>query len=121
MPHGRTSYFLIVLDLADGKGDVEAALAMGDDLLCEHEATVAAFRERWFAGNRHAEIEVTLDKLAHAAEVLRAVQHWLLTHRLDLAAGTPVPLPTVPEYQPPWKEDLSILWSFDVVQEAEVR
>ncbi len=115
----KTSFFFDVRELAHGKGDVEAALSTCDDLLSEHEATVAAFQERWFAGNRHAEIDVTLGKLAHAADVLRAVQCWLHEHRPALAAGTPVPLPAVPEYQPPWKEDMATLWSTDV-EEAEV-
>lgn len=115
----KSSFYFDVLELAEGRGDVEAILAACDDLLREHEVIVSAFRERWFAGNRHSEIEVTLDKLAHAAAVLRCIQCWLHDHRTELAAGEQLAAPTVPSYQPPWKEDMTTLWSVNFAEEAK--
>jgi len=113
----KASFCFDIIDMLDGGcADVEALIATCEDLLTEHEATVAAFRERWFAGNRHAEIEVTLGKLDHAAEVLTTMLGWLREHRTDLAAGTRLPLPTLPTYQPPWKEDCSSLWSGELAE-----
>ena len=90
------------------------ALATCDDLL-RNTRRRWAFQERWFAGNRHAEIDVTLGKLAHAADGAAAPYNtgcsttdppWLPANRRPARR---------PRYQPPWKEDLSILWSFEVV------
>lgn len=114
----KTAFCFDVLELVDGCGDVEALLATCDDLLAEHEATVAAFRERWFAGNRHAEIEIALGKLAHAAEVLTTIQRWLQEQQPALAAGQPVALLTLPAYQPPWKEDFAVFWSPEFAEEV---
>ena len=97
--------FRDALELAEGRGEAAAVLATCDDLLAEHEATVAAFRERWFAGNRHSEIEVALSKFDHAAAVLRTIHAWLRTHH----AGTP--LPALPAYQPLPQEDLGHIWT----------
>lgn len=114
----KTSFCFTVLELAAGKGEVQAALAACDELLSAHHAITAAFQQRWFAGNRRSEIDVTLGKLAHAADVLRAVQCWLREHHAALAAGQPTPPPTLPEYQPPWKEDMSICWNIEMAEEA---
>ncbi|MHB9025243.1 MAG: beta-N-acetylhexosaminidase [Armatimonadota bacterium] len=106
----KTRFLQAVIALSEGSGDAEKLLAAAEDVLTEHEVTVAAFRERWYAGNRHSEIDVTLGKLAHAADVLQIVYRWLQEHQTDLAAGKSVPLPELSQYQPPPSEDLSDMW-----------
>ncbi len=101
---GRGS--MTALEVADDRGDMAALVGRGEELLAEHEATVAAFRERWFAGNRHAEIEVALERFAHAGRVLRAAGDWLA------AGDVTIPL-VVPPYQPPWKENFDMLWGME--------
>ncbi|HEY3417013.1 MAG TPA: glycoside hydrolase family 20 zincin-like fold domain-containing protein [Armatimonadota bacterium] len=113
----KTRCLQAVIALSAGKpGDVATLLAAAEDLLAEHEATIAAFRERWYAGNRHSEIDVTLGRFAHAAAVLQIVTRWLQEHKADFAAGKSIPLPELPTYQPPPGEDLSAMWK--LAQEA---
>ena len=112
----KTAFCFAVLELAEGTGEVDTLLATCADLLAEHATTVTAFRERWLAGNRESEIDVTLGKLEHAAEVLLTIQCWLREHHAALAAGQRVPAPSVPAYQQPWKEDFVSLWSPEVAE-----
>ncbi|MHB9132874.1 MAG: beta-N-acetylhexosaminidase [Armatimonadota bacterium] len=110
----KTDFFRLVIDLSEGKGGAVAALINTcENLLEEHTATVTAFRERWYAGNRHSEIDIALGRFAHAADALHVVHAWLQEHHADFGAGVTVALPQVPPYQPPWVEDGSTLWVAD--------
>lgn len=113
----KTSFLRQVMDLAEGQGDVDELIGVGQRLLGMHARVVEAFTTRWLAENRPSEITIALGRLAHTANVLGTMVDWLLTHRATFATHTPVPLPALPAYQPPWCEDCSNLWTPDAVEE----
>ncbi len=90
--------------------EMEFALICCDELIIEHQQIVAAFDARWFAGNHRAEIDIVHGRFDHAVAVLRVLRDWLFDQRDAFAQGDRVPLPELPAFTPPWKEDTRSLW-----------
>jgi hypothetical protein len=99
----KTAFLQEIMDLSEGKGgDVADLIVRCEKLRGEQQQAVTGFRERWYAGNRHSEIEIALGHLLHAGAVLQAVYRWLLEKQAAFAEG-PVPLPELPYRKRPWQ------------------
>ncbi len=106
----KTAFMFDIERLATGEGDVDALMATCDDLLVDYTEIVDNFCQRWTAGNRRSEIDISLDQFAHGARGLQIIKDWLQTHLTTIAPGVRVTPPVVPAHVFPWKENTTSIW-----------